>query len=79
MHKVGIEVVGNGALKLTEFLREKMQQKNMNFKSPYTVSTLKEASCAPSLLICAPQWFVFWLYYVQLPCCVKASSSFFYP
>lgn len=59
MHRVGVEVVSMGALKLTGFLREKMQQKNIDFKSLYTVRTLKEVSFAPSLLIyCAPQ-FVF--------------------
>lgn len=42
MRKVGVEVVGLGALKLTGFLRELMQQNNMNFESLYTVRTLKE-------------------------------------
>ncbi|XP_010252908.1 PREDICTED: actin-related protein 8 isoform X2 [Nelumbo nucifera] len=42
---VGVEVVGQGALKLTGFLREKMKQKNMNFDSLYTVRTLKEKLC----------------------------------
>lgn len=42
MRKVGVEVVGVGALKLTGFLRELMQQNNINFESLYTVRTLKE-------------------------------------
>jgi len=42
MRKVGVEVVGLGALKLTGFLREKMQQNNLYFESLYTVRTLKE-------------------------------------
>ncbi|KAL0443209.1 UNVERIFIED_CONTAM: Actin-related protein 8 [Sesamum latifolium] len=43
MHKVGVEVVGMGALKLTGFLRDRMQQNNIHFDSLYTVRTLKEA------------------------------------
>lgn len=42
MRKVGVEVVGLGALKLTGFLREQMQQNNIHFESLYTVRTLKE-------------------------------------
>ena len=42
MRKVGIEVVGLGALKLTGFLRELMQQNNINFESLYTILTIKE-------------------------------------
>ena len=42
MRKVGVEVVGLGALKLTGFLRELMQQNNISFGSLYTVRTLKE-------------------------------------
>ena len=42
MRKVGIEVVGMGALKLTGFLREQMQQQNISFESLYTVRELKE-------------------------------------
>ncbi|XP_022734769.1 actin-related protein 8 isoform X2 [Durio zibethinus] len=45
MHHVGVEVVGMGALKLTGFLRELMQQNNINFESLYTVRTLKENLC----------------------------------
>ncbi|GAU40622.1 hypothetical protein TSUD_189990 [Trifolium subterraneum] len=45
MRKVGVEVVGLGALKLTGFLREKMQQNNIYFESLYTVRTLKEKLC----------------------------------
>lgn len=37
-----MEVVGIGALKVTGFLREQMQQNNINFESLYTVRALKE-------------------------------------
>ncbi|KAE9456515.1 hypothetical protein C3L33_11477, partial [Rhododendron williamsianum] len=49
MRKVGVEVVGMGALKLTGFLRELMQQKNMHFDSLYTVRSLKEKLCYVAL------------------------------
>ncbi|XP_059666594.1 actin-related protein 8 isoform X2 [Cornus florida] len=49
MRKVGVEVVGMGALKLTGFLRELMQQRNINFGSLYTVRTLKENLCYVAL------------------------------
>ncbi|XP_058208850.1 actin-related protein 8 isoform X1 [Rhododendron vialii] len=49
MRKVGVEVVGIGALKLTGFLRELMQQKNMHFDSLYTVRSLKEKLCYVAL------------------------------
>jgi len=42
MRNVGVEVVGLGALKVTGFLKEKMQQNNLNFQSLYTVRALKE-------------------------------------
>ncbi|KAE8702752.1 Actin-related protein 8 [Hibiscus syriacus] len=45
MHKVGFEVIGLGALKLTGYLRELLQQNNVNFESLYTVRTLKENLC----------------------------------
>ncbi|KAK7262724.1 hypothetical protein RJT34_30304 [Clitoria ternatea] len=45
MRKVGVEVVGLGALKLTGFLGEQMQQNNISFDSLYTVRTLKEKLC----------------------------------
>lgn len=45
MRKVGVEVVGLGALKLTGFLRELMQRNNISFASFYTVRTLKEMLC----------------------------------
>lgn len=44
MHKVGVEAIGIGALKLTGFLKEQMQQNNVNFESLYTVRTLKEVN-----------------------------------
>lgn len=46
MREIGVEIVGQGALKLTGFLRELMQQRNMNFESLYTVRTIKEV-CNP--------------------------------
>ncbi|XP_075486782.1 actin-related protein 8 [Primulina tabacum] len=49
MHEVGVEVVGIGALKLTGFLRDQMQQNNINFDSIYTVRTLKENLCYVAL------------------------------
>ncbi|KAG8386564.1 hypothetical protein BUALT_Bualt03G0161400 [Buddleja alternifolia] len=49
MHKVGVEVVGMGALKLTGFLRDQMQQNNIHFDSLYTVRTLKENLCYVAL------------------------------
>lgn len=42
MRKIGVEVVGVGALKLTGFLKELMQRNNISFESVYTVRTLKE-------------------------------------
>ncbi|KAK4278203.1 hypothetical protein QN277_016082 [Acacia crassicarpa] len=45
MRKVGVEVVGLGAIKLTGYLKELMQQNNMDFESLYTVRTLKEKLC----------------------------------
>ncbi|KOM32078.1 hypothetical protein LR48_Vigan01g163400 [Vigna angularis] len=45
MRKVGVEVVGLGALKLTGFLRKQMQENNISFESLYTVRTLKEKLC----------------------------------
>ncbi|XP_052207271.1 actin-related protein 8-like isoform X4 [Diospyros lotus] len=45
MRKVGVEVLGVGALKLTTFLRDLMQQKNIHFESIYTVRSLKENLC----------------------------------
>lgn len=45
MRKVGVEVVGLGALKLTGYLRELMQQNNLHYESMYTVRTLKENLC----------------------------------
>lgn len=47
MRKVGVEVTGIGALKLTGFLRELMQQNNISFESLYTVRTLKEVCYGP--------------------------------
>ncbi|XP_076919799.1 actin-related protein 8-like isoform X2 [Bidens hawaiensis] len=49
MHKVGVEAVGVGALKLTGYLREQMQQRNLHFDSLYTVRSLKENLCYVAL------------------------------
>lgn len=49
MRKVGVKVVGLGALKVTGFLKEKMQQNNLNFQSLYTVRALKENLCYVAL------------------------------
>ncbi|XP_052151586.1 actin-related protein 8 [Oryza glaberrima] len=45
MHEIGVETVGQGALKLTGFLKELMQQRNITFESLYTVRTIKEKLC----------------------------------
>ncbi|KAM0855091.1 hypothetical protein ACQ4PT_050028 [Festuca glaucescens] len=45
MHEIGIETVGQGALKLTGFLKELMQRRNISFESLYTVRTIKEKIC----------------------------------
>lgn len=45
MRKVGVETVAMGAMKLTGFLREQMQLKNINFESLYTVREIKENLC----------------------------------
>ncbi|XP_072994258.1 actin-related protein 8 [Typha latifolia] len=45
MHEIGVEIVGQGALKLTGFLRELMQQRSISFESLYTVRTIKEKLC----------------------------------
>ncbi|KAL2523842.1 Actin-related protein 8, partial [Abeliophyllum distichum] len=49
MHQVGVEVVAVGALKLTGYLRDRMQQKNIHVDSIYTVRTLKENLCYVAL------------------------------
>ncbi|XP_071702455.1 actin-related protein 8-like [Rutidosis leptorrhynchoides] len=49
MRKVGVEAVGVGALKLTGYLREQMQQRNLHFDSLYTVRSLKENLCYVAL------------------------------
>ncbi|XP_062184360.1 actin-related protein 8 isoform X2 [Phragmites australis] len=45
MHEIGVETVGQGALKLTGFLKELMQRRNISCESPYTVRTIKEKLC----------------------------------
>ncbi|CAL5341528.1 unnamed protein product [Camellia sinensis] len=64
MRKVGVEVVGMGALKLTGFLKEQMQQKNIHFESLYTVRTLKEsAGCSSNRqgygMVLGSKWIAF--------------------
>ncbi|GJS26634.1 actin-related protein 8-like protein isoform X1 [Tanacetum coccineum] len=49
MYKVGVEVMEFGALKLTSYLREQMQQRNLPFSSLYTVRALKENLCYVAL------------------------------
>ncbi|KAI3673922.1 hypothetical protein L6452_40053 [Arctium lappa] len=49
LRKVGVEAVGVGALKLTGYLREQMQQRNLHFDSLYTVRSLKENLCYVAL------------------------------
>ncbi|KAF7004678.1 hypothetical protein CFC21_019875 [Triticum aestivum] len=45
MREIGIETVGQGALKLTGFLKELLQRRNISFESLYTVRTIKEKIC----------------------------------
>lgn len=45
MYEIGIETVGQGALKLTGFLKELLQRRNISFESLYTVRTIKEKIC----------------------------------
>ncbi|KAK9080720.1 hypothetical protein SSX86_000478 [Deinandra increscens subsp. villosa] len=49
MRKVGVEAVGVGALKLTGYLKEQMQQRSIHFDSLYTVRSLKENLCYVAL------------------------------
>lgn len=49
MRQIGVEIIGFGALKLTGFLKEKMQENNITFQSLYTVRTLKENLCYVAL------------------------------
>lgn len=45
MYEIGVETVGQGALKLTGFLKELMQRRNISCESLYTVRTIKEKLC----------------------------------
>ncbi|KAG9448848.1 hypothetical protein H6P81_008813 [Aristolochia fimbriata] len=49
MRSVGVETIGQGALRLTGYLREQMQQRGINFESLYTVRSLKENLCYVAL------------------------------
>jgi len=42
MYEIGVETVGQGALKLTGFLKELMQRRNISCESLYTVRAIKE-------------------------------------
>lgn len=42
MYEIGVETVGQGALKLTGYLKELMQRRNISCESLYTVRTIKE-------------------------------------
>ncbi|XP_066344771.1 actin-related protein 8-like isoform X2 [Miscanthus floridulus] len=45
MYEIGVETVGQGALKLTGFLKELMQRRNISCESLYTVRAIKEKLC----------------------------------
>ncbi|KAL4579939.1 hypothetical protein LXL04_016110 [Taraxacum kok-saghyz] len=45
MHKVGVVSMDVGGLKLTEYLREQLRQRNLHVSSLYTVRELKENVC----------------------------------
>ncbi|KAL6844398.1 hypothetical protein ACP4OV_026071 [Aristida adscensionis] len=45
MYEIGVESVGQGALKLTGFLKELMQRRNISCESLYTVRAIKEKLC----------------------------------
>jgi len=42
MYEIGVETVGQGALKPTGFLKELMQRRNISCESLYTVRAIKE-------------------------------------
>jgi actin-related protein 8, plant len=41
MYEIGVEIVGQSALKLTGFLKELMLQRNISCESLYKVRTIK--------------------------------------
>ncbi|XP_002970341.2 actin-related protein 8 [Selaginella moellendorffii] len=45
MRNIGVEVIGQGALRLTGYLSELMHQNGTNFTSMYAIRTLKERLC----------------------------------
>ncbi|XP_031478852.1 actin-related protein 8 isoform X2 [Nymphaea colorata] len=49
MREIGIEVIGQGALRLTSFLAEQIRQRGIACGSMYTVRTLKENLCYVAL------------------------------
>ena len=65
MRQIGVEIIGFGALKLTGFLKEKMQENNITFQSLYTVRTLKEVLPLTNLFLVANHYVGFhrkWLF-----------------
>ncbi|GJN26109.1 hypothetical protein PR202_gb14012 [Eleusine coracana subsp. coracana] len=66
MYEIGVETVGQGALKLTGFLKELMQQRNITYESLYTVRALKEVwllnvNLADVLWACIKQYLYVWI------------------
>lgn len=51
MYEIGVETVGQGALKLTGFLKELMQRRNISCESLYTVRTIKEVKIVYSEIV----------------------------
>ncbi|KAJ7550642.1 hypothetical protein O6H91_07G110800 [Diphasiastrum complanatum] len=45
MRNLGVEIIGQGALRLTGYLSELMQESGIQFATMYTVRTLKEKLC----------------------------------
>jgi hypothetical protein len=51
MYEIGIEIVGQSALKLTGFLKELMLRRNISCQSLYTVRTIKEVNSIYATII----------------------------
>ncbi|CAN6450552.1 unnamed protein product [Victoria cruziana] len=49
MREIGVEIIGQGALRLTSFLSEQIRQRGIHCGSMYTVRTLKENMCYVAL------------------------------
>jgi actin-related protein 8, plant len=54
MYEIGVETVGQGALRLTGFLKELMQRRNISCESLYTVRTIKEVNFVHATIIELP-------------------------